>query len=546
MQARKSLLLVLLLSFIPAWPTGRPALAAGHLAVDRGSEASGVAAINAAPVVDAGPDATIDEGSEFASSGSFTDPDSFLWIATVNYGEDSDDSTLTLNFDGTFELNHTYPNDGAFTVTVEVSDFLETGVDTVTVTVNNVAPSVDAGPDGTINQGETFTSSGSFADPGDDSWTGTVDYGDGSAAEALALAEDKNFSLSHTYSTAGTFTVTVTIDDSAADSTDTATVVVAGDGSAPTDISLSNSEVSPAAAAGTPVGTFTTTDADSGDTHTYALVPGEGDEGNGFFSISEDSLLTGASLDSQAPASYSVRVESTDSGGLSFQKAFTITVLGENEPPVALGESYDALNTESLAVSTADGVLANDSDPEGEGLTAVLASEPEHAETFSLNPDGSFTYIPEAAFLGEDVFTYYAEDPDGLASETVAVLISVLDVSSPQVEWVLPAAAGKTVDVKGQAVLLKVEATDEDEIDYVHFYRWNAVDEVYVELAVVDAPPYELVIDTGPLHLRFNQVFAQAFDRAGNSSGRKWIWLYRLPVMHLPVVQLSSGPAPTK
>ena len=47
--------------------------------------------------------------------------------------------------------------------------------------------------------------------PGADTWTATVDYGDGGGG-ALAL-DGKTFALSHTYLVAGTFTVTVTVFD---------------------------------------------------------------------------------------------------------------------------------------------------------------------------------------------------------------------------------------------------------------------------------------------------------------------------------------------
>jgi PKD repeat protein len=73
---------------------------------------------------------------------------------------------------------------------------------------------------------ETYAAAGSFADPGPDSWTATVDYGDGSGAQPLAL-DGKSFSLSHTYAAAGSYTVTVTVtDDGGLAGTRTATVVV--------------------------------------------------------------------------------------------------------------------------------------------------------------------------------------------------------------------------------------------------------------------------------------------------------------------------------
>ena len=81
--------------------------------------------------------------------------------------------------------------------------------------------------DATIPKGTTFSGSGSFADPGADTWTATVNYGDGSGDQPLALNPDKAFSLGHVYDASGTFTVTVTVaDDDGGVGMDTATVRV--------------------------------------------------------------------------------------------------------------------------------------------------------------------------------------------------------------------------------------------------------------------------------------------------------------------------------
>jgi uncharacterized delta-60 repeat protein len=88
-----------------------------------------------------------------------------------------------------------------------------TSTATATITVTNVAPTVIAGGAATIAGGGTFSRTGSFTDPGPDTWTATVDYGDGSGSQPLALTAAKTFSLNHTYANAGNFTVTVTVND---------------------------------------------------------------------------------------------------------------------------------------------------------------------------------------------------------------------------------------------------------------------------------------------------------------------------------------------
>ena len=95
---------------------------------------------------------------------------------------------------------------------------------------------------------------------------------------------------------------------------------------APTDISPSNSVVAENQPSGTAVGTFSTTDPDSGNTFTYELVSGTGSTDNGSFTISGNSLRTAVPFDYEAKNSYSIRVRSTDQGGLYIEKVFTITI----------------------------------------------------------------------------------------------------------------------------------------------------------------------------------------------------------------------------
>src|SRR4249920_841919 len=84
------------------------------------------------------------------------------------------------------------------------------------------------------------------------------------------------------------------------------------------------------------------------------------------------------------------------------------------------------------------GLLANDTDPAGLPLTAVLVSGPSNAAAFTLNADGTFSYTPVANYNGADTFTYRANDGTS-NSNTATVTITVNAVNDA------PAGTNKTV-----------------------------------------------------------------------------------------------------
>ena len=100
---------------------------------------------------------------------------------------------------------------------------------------------------------------------------------------------------------------------------------------APTEISLSNETVAENQSIGTAVGTLSTTDPDVGNTFTYSLVSGTGSTDNASFIINGNTLQTAAMFDYEAKSSYSIRLRTTDQGGLSFEKTFTISVTDVDE-----------------------------------------------------------------------------------------------------------------------------------------------------------------------------------------------------------------------
>ena len=103
----------------------------------------------------------------------------------------------------------------------------------------------------------------------------------------------------------------------------------------------------------------------------------------------------------------------------------TVNSVLTNTAPVANDDSYD-VNQDTLLSIIAPGVLADDTDADGDTLTAVLDFDVAHG-SLTLNSDGSFSYQPTAGYSGPDSFTYTAND--GTAdSNTATVTITVNSV----------------------------------------------------------------------------------------------------------------------
>jgi VCBS repeat-containing protein len=104
----------------------------------------------------------------------------------------------------------------------------------------------------------------------------------------------------------------------------------------------------------------------------------------------------------------------------------SITVRAVNDAPVAASDAYSTNEDTPLTVA-APGVLGNDSDVDGDALTASLVSAPSHG-SLTLNSNGSFTYSAAANFNGGDSFSYRAGD-GSLVSSVATVSITVRAVN---------------------------------------------------------------------------------------------------------------------
>ncbi len=100
-----------------------------------------------------------------------------------------------------------------------------------------------------------------------------------------------------------------------------------------------------------------------------------------------------------------------------------------NAAPEGEADSYTTTEGETLSVE-APGVLANDTDAEGDDLTATSATQPANG-VVQLEEDGSFVYIPDAGFSGTDTFTYRADDGTSSSAATTVTLTVEEEVAPP-------------------------------------------------------------------------------------------------------------------
>ena len=207
------------------------------------------------------PNQTVNEGSQLSITniGQFTDPGfdnplnvggetSETFTYAINWGDGTpvDSGAPTIDVPGSpgvltagsFDGQHTYADNGVYTVTVTVTDD-DGGVDqssTFTVTVNNVAPTLTVAPNQTINEGAqlSITNIGQFTDPGFDNplnvggetsetFTYAINWGDGTPVDSGPPTIDVpgspgvltagSFDGQHIYADNGVYTVTVTVTD---------------------------------------------------------------------------------------------------------------------------------------------------------------------------------------------------------------------------------------------------------------------------------------------------------------------------------------------
>ncbi|GAB5389127.1 MAG: hypothetical protein Alpg2KO_20950 [Alphaproteobacteria bacterium] len=371
-----------------------------------------IAAVNDAPIARAD-SFTVEE--ETALNGSVGDNDTDIEGDDLTFSLQSDvsDGTLSFNDDGSFSYTSGSGFEGQDSFTYSVSDGQETDTATVTITVSSVNDAPTAVADSFVGQeGEDITGNllSNDTDPENDDLTAALVAGPDNGSVTVSPGGSFRYTPDDDFT--GTDSFTYRVSDGELTDTATVTVLVAEAGAPPVarddSFAIDEDELL--------TGTVGNNDADpSGNGLIFLLLSGVSNGAlnfvaDGSFTYTPDAEFSGSD-------SFTYRVtdgENTDSATV------TITVAEVNDSPIAVDDSRTG--TEDTDVT--GNVLANDSDPEGDDLSASLNTGPSNG-TVTVSPGGSFRYTPDTNFSGTDSFTYRVSD--GNSSDTATVTITIVE-----------------------------------------------------------------------------------------------------------------------
>jgi VCBS repeat-containing protein len=385
-------------------------------------------------VTNNGTDVTYDPNGQFESlTTGETDTDSFTYTISDGHGG-TDTATVNITIDGASDLPVAVADTGS---TDEASTTL------LSVLTNDS----DAEGPVSISGVDTTGTSGTVTDNND----GTLTYDPNGAFEDLAAGESRE----------DTFTYTIKDSDT---NTDTATVKVTVNGINDAPVAVDDPKTVGEDSTGDTVDVLgNDTDAES-QTLTVTGVDTTGTTGtvtNNGTDVTYDPNGAFESLDAGETGSDSFTYTISDGHGGTDTATVNVTVNGANDAPHAVDDAYQTVQDIAL-VETAPGVLGNDTDADtSDSITAGNAGTPDHGDV-TLAADGSFTYTPDAGYLGPDSFTY--DVTDGTATDTGTVNITV--VSPNATPTADDTSASGNEDGGGIAVSLSGDDADGDALTF--------------------------------------------------------------------------------
>ena len=410
-----------------------------------------VGPVNDAPVANDDADTTAEDTSLTTINVLANDTDSDGPVALSVSASDTTSSaggSVSDKGDGTFDYTPPANFSGDDTFNYTVSDSIGSAVGTVTITVTpvNDPPVANADADSTAEDTPLTTL---------DVLANDTDGGDGGALSVTAFDSNSSQGGSVASNGDGTFnytppanfsgddTFTYTVSDTLATASGTVTITVTPVNDPP----VANADAD-STAEDTPLTTLDVleNDSDGGDGGTLSVsaFDSSSSEGGSVSSNGDGTFEYTPPPDFNGDDSFTYTVSDTFTTAVG---TVTIEVTAVNDDPVA-ADDLDLVieNTPLVTVN----VLDNDSDVEGDSLS-VAAGDPDADHGIVVNNgDGTFTYTPEAEYLGPDSFDYTVEDGNG-GSDSGTVFLTVAVTGTATVSELLdPDYGGGVVRIEDQ------------------------------------------------------------------------------------------------
>lgn len=142
------------------------------------------------------------EGSTLSTTETIFDPGATAWTGTVDYGDGNGTEPLDIDSaNRTYRLNHTYRDNGSYTLRITVTSTNGTGIADVAVDVTDIAPEMTITGNDTVDEGSVYSLTlGNVTDPGTDTVTTyTIRWGDGETTVIPAADLPADRVVQHTY-----------------------------------------------------------------------------------------------------------------------------------------------------------------------------------------------------------------------------------------------------------------------------------------------------------------------------------------------------------
>ncbi len=406
------------------WVTGqtyKPAWTGGGFDTTYGGGGDAFVVKVRKPSVPVAYDQDLSTSQNFAIDGTMTASDSDADPLTYSVSSQPTHGTLLFTPDGAFTYTPNSGYEGADSFTFKATDgTFDSNVATIGITITHLQANLSPSPSSILENQPSGTMVGTFSVSGPDAispfaYSLVSGAGDDNNA-SFTISDDQLLSAaSFDYETKSSYSIRVRITDSASHTFEQAFIItVMNVNEAPTNLYLSNATVLENQPPGLTVGTLTTTDPDTLDTFTYSLVDGAGGNDNASFAIGGNGLLTAASFSLADRGSYSIRIRTTDAAGLSFEKAFTISVVDtilsntsipENQPSGTFVGTVSCANPDypsAFSYQLVNGQGATDNGSfviVGNQLLAASPFDYESQNTFSIRIRST-----TATFVYENVF----------------------------------------------------------------------------------------------------------------------------------------------